>query len=78
MTLVGWVQILLFCAIVVALVKPLGGYMTRVFNGERTLFSPVLVPIETGLYSWAALIPSANSTGSPIRWRCCSSMRRAS
>jgi K+-transporting ATPase ATPase A chain len=52
MTLVGWVQILLYCAIVVALVKPLGWYMTAVFNGERTLLSPVLRPVERALY-WA-------------------------
>src|ERR1700727_3312995 len=50
MTVIGWIQIILFCAIVVALVKPLGGYMTRVFNGERTLLSPVLRPVEAGLY----------------------------
>jgi K+-transporting ATPase ATPase A chain len=50
MTAIGWIQILLFCAIIVALVKPLGGYMTRVFNGERTLLSPILRPIEAGLY----------------------------
>ncbi|HEY8332574.1 MAG TPA: potassium-transporting ATPase subunit KdpA [Tardiphaga sp.] len=50
MTLVGWIQIVLFCAIVVALVKPLGWYMTRVFNGERTFLSPVLRPVEAGLY----------------------------
>ena len=52
MTLIGWIQILLYCAIVVALVKPLGGYMTRVFNGERTFLSPVLRPVEVVLY-WA-------------------------
>jgi K+-transporting ATPase ATPase A chain len=51
MTINGWIQIAIFCAIVVALVKPLGGYMTRVFNGERTLLSPVLHPIERGLYA---------------------------
>ena len=50
MTVIGWIQILLFCAIVVALVMPLGGYMTRVFNGERTFLSPVLRPVEAGLY----------------------------
>lgn len=50
MTVVGWIQILLYCAIVVALVKPLGGYMTRVFNGERTFLSPILRPVESGLY----------------------------
>jgi K+-transporting ATPase ATPase A chain len=50
MTAIGWIQILLFCAIIVALVKPLGGYMTRVFNGERTFLSPILRPVEAGLY----------------------------
>ena len=52
MTLIGWIQIILFCAIVVALAKPLGWYMTRVFNGERTFLSPVLRPVEAALY-WA-------------------------
>jgi K+-transporting ATPase ATPase A chain len=50
MTVIGWIEILLYCAIVVALVKPLGLYMTRVFNGERTFLSPVLRPVEAGLY----------------------------
>src|ERR1700760_2159314 len=49
MTVIGWIQILLFCAIVVALVKPLGGYMTRIFNGERTFLSPLLRPVEAGV-----------------------------
>jgi len=52
MTIIGWIQILLFCAIVVALVKPLGWYVNRVFNGERTILSPVLRPVEAALY-WA-------------------------
>ena len=30
--------------------KPFGGYMTRVFNGERTFLSPVLRPVERGIY----------------------------
>jgi len=50
MTVIGWIQILLYCAIIVALVKPLGWYMTRVFNGERTFLSPMLRPVEAGLY----------------------------
>ena len=53
MTLNGWLQILIFCGIVVLLVKPLGGYMTRVFTGERTLLTPLLRPIERGLYRLA-------------------------
>jgi K+-transporting ATPase ATPase A chain len=51
MTIIGWIQILLFCAIVIALVPWLGGYMTRVFNGERTLLSPLLRPVEAILYA---------------------------
>jgi potassium-transporting ATPase potassium-binding subunit len=50
MTVIGWIQIILYCAIVVALVKPLGWYMTRVFSGERTFLSPVLRPVEAGIY----------------------------
>ena len=50
MTVIGWIQILLFCAIVIALAKPLGGYMTSVFAGERTFLSPVLRPIEGAIY----------------------------
>src|SRR4051794_39598665 len=50
MTVIGWFQIILYCAIVAALVKPLGWYMTRVFNGEPTILSPILRPVETGLY----------------------------
>ncbi|HEX3117300.1 MAG TPA: potassium-transporting ATPase subunit KdpA [Bradyrhizobium sp.] len=50
MTAIGWIQIILYCAIIVALTKPLGGYMTRVFNGERTFLSPVLRPVEAGIY----------------------------
>ncbi|MEA2918118.1 MAG: potassium-transporting ATPase potassium-binding subunit [Bradyrhizobium sp.] len=50
MTVIGWIQIILYCVIVVALVKPLGWYMTRVFNGERTFLSPILRPVEAGVY----------------------------
>ncbi|WP_331373151.1 potassium-transporting ATPase subunit KdpA [Sinorhizobium chiapasense] len=50
MTLNGWIQILVFCGIVILLVKPLGGYMTRVFNGERTILSLIFGPLERGLY----------------------------
>ena len=55
MTVIGWFQIALFCAVVGALVKPLGGYMTRVFAGERTFLSPALVPVERGFYRLAGV-----------------------
>jgi potassium-transporting ATPase potassium-binding subunit len=50
MTLNGWIQIALFCVVVTLLVKPLGGHMTRVFNGERTFLTPVVRPIERLVY----------------------------
>lgn len=50
MTLNGWIQILVYCGIVILLVKPLGGYMYRVFSGERTFLSPILGPFERSLY----------------------------
>jgi K+-transporting ATPase ATPase A chain len=50
MTFNGWLQIALYGVLLILIVKPLGAYMTRVFNGERTLLSPVLRPLEVGLY----------------------------
>lgn len=50
MTINGWIQILVFAGIIIALVKPLGGYLTRVLNGERTLLSVIFGPLERGLY----------------------------
>jgi K+-transporting ATPase ATPase A chain len=50
MTMNGWIQIALYSVLIILLVKPLGGYMTRVFNGERTFLSPVLHPVERVLY----------------------------
>jgi K+-transporting ATPase ATPase A chain len=51
MTANGWIQIVLFCAIVIAITRPLGGYITRVFNGERTFLSFLFRPIERVLYA---------------------------
>ena len=57
MTINGWVQIAIFALIVVALTKPLGGYMTRVFSGERTILSPVLRPS-----SWVSTVSAASTS----------------
>jgi K+-transporting ATPase ATPase A chain len=50
MTLIGWLQAILAFAIVCALVKPIGAYMARVFQGERVFLSPVLAPVESLIY----------------------------
>src|SRR5271170_5255438 len=55
MTVIGWVQILLYCVIIVAITPVLGTYMTRVFNGERTFLTPILRPVELGIYKLAGI-----------------------
>src|SRR5580658_1658896 len=50
MTSNGWIQIAVFSVIVIAIAKPFGGYMTRVFQGERTFLHPVLRPVERAIY----------------------------
>ncbi len=55
MTAIGWVQILLYCAIIVAITPVLGRYMTRVFNGERTWLTPILRPVEIAIYKIAGV-----------------------
>ncbi len=50
MTAIGWLQAVTFFAIVLALTKPVGSYMARVFQGERTWLTPVLEPVEKLIY----------------------------
>jgi K+-transporting ATPase ATPase A chain len=50
MTLLGIFQVLIFFVIVLALTKPVGVFMYRVFEGERTFLHPVLRPIERLIY----------------------------
>ena len=46
----GWLQIALFGAIVLLITRPVGGYMTRVFSGERTFLTLALRPVERFIY----------------------------
>ncbi len=50
MTTNGWLQIGLFFVVLLAVTKPLGVYMARVFAGEKTFLDPVLRPLERLLY----------------------------
>jgi len=50
MTANGWFQIVFFLLIILAVTRPLGAFMTRVFNREKTLLDPVLRPVERLLY----------------------------
>src|SRR5262245_28550282 len=46
----GWFQIILFCAVLIACVPLLGGYMARVFSNERVFLTPVVGPLERLTY----------------------------
>ena len=51
----GWGQIALYFVILTSLVVPLGSFMARVFEGERTFLSPVFRPVEAALYRAAGV-----------------------
>ena len=55
MTVNGWIQIAIYFVVLTALVVPLGRYMARVFEGERTFLTPVLRPVEIALYRIAGV-----------------------
>ncbi len=55
MTIAGWAQWAVFFLIILALTKPLGSYMARVFQGERTWLSPLLVPLERVIYRFGGV-----------------------
>jgi K+-transporting ATPase ATPase A chain len=50
MTINGWLQILVYIAIIIAIAKPVGIFMTNVFEGRRTFLHPVLRPVESVIY----------------------------
>ncbi len=50
MTVIGWFQILLFFAVVLALTKPFGTFMFNVFEGRKTILTPVFRPVERIIY----------------------------
>lgn len=62
MTATGWLQAIVFFLIVLALTKPLGSYMARVFEGGRTWLSPVLVPVEKLVYRLCGVCEDAEMT----------------
>ena len=57
MTTIGWLQAVAFFGIVLLCTKPIGAYMARVFEGERTFLSPVLVPVENAMYRICRIDP---------------------
>jgi len=58
MTVIGWLQAALVFALVCVLIKPIGAYMARVFEGERVFLTPVIGPVERGLYRLCRIDPA--------------------
>src|SRR5471032_2048353 len=63
MSLNGWLQITVFIAAVLLLAKPMGSYMTRVFERRKTFLDPILVPCERLLYRMTGVTPEEE-----MRW----------
>lgn len=63
MTLNGWFQIGLYLLVIFAVTKPLGIFMTRVFNREKTFLDPILTPVEKLVY-WVSGIDDEKE----MRW----------
>ena len=55
----GWIQIVVFCAVLTAIVPLLGGYMARVFSNERVFLTPVMGPLERLTYRLLRVDPES-------------------
>jgi len=58
MTIYGWLQIIFYLVVLILLVKPLGGFMANVYQGERTFLSPVITPLEKWIYRICGIHPA--------------------
>ncbi len=58
MSIYSWVQIIFFLVVLLALAKPLGAFMARVYQRERTFLDPVVQPIERLIYRLAGVDPA--------------------
>ncbi|WP_340318310.1 potassium-transporting ATPase subunit KdpA [Rhizorhabdus argentea] len=62
MTIQGWILIVAFVAILLALTKPMGKWLFALYEGRRTPFHAVLGPLETGFYKLAGIDPAAEQS----------------
>ena len=60
MTLIGWAQTALLFLVVLACVRPFGGYIANVFQGERVFLSPVIRPLESLIYRICRIRPESD------------------
>src|SRR5579871_4637329 len=55
MASIGILQIIAYFVVLLAITKPMGLFMTRIFQGERTFLHPVLRPVEVFMYKLAGV-----------------------
>ena len=70
MTFVGWIQVLVFFALILAVTKPIGAYMYRVFEGGDAPLAAALGRIENALYRLFGVDRGRSRTGRSTRSRC--------
>jgi potassium-transporting ATPase potassium-binding subunit len=64
MNIYGWVQVLFYLVVLILLVKPLGSFIARVYQGERTFLDPLLRPVENLIYRLCGV-----KTGDEMDWK---------
>ena len=69
MTLAGTFEIVLTLALVLIAAYPLGAFMAGVFENRRTFLTPIIGPVERGLYRVAGVDPESSRSGSNMRSR---------
>jgi K+-transporting ATPase ATPase A chain len=57
MTIYGWLQLIFYIVVLVLLAKPLGLFMAKVYQGERTFVTPIFAPLERLTYRLAGINP---------------------
>ncbi len=62
MTLFSWLQLIFYLLVLLLLVKPLGLFMARVYQGERTFLHPIWQPVERFIYRALGTSPEAEMT----------------
>ena len=65
MTILSWLQLIFYLAVLLLLAKPLGTYMARVYQGERTFLHPILQPVERLFYRAIGTNPEAEMDWKP-------------
>jgi potassium-transporting ATPase potassium-binding subunit len=73
MTANGWLQIIVYLAVILTVTKPMGVFMARVFSRERTFLDPVLRPVERLLYR-LTLVENTRCAGRNTPSPCCCSV----